>query len=430
MSGQPETYDVIVIGGGPAGSSAATRTARAGLRTLVLEKETFPRFRIGESLLPHGNDLLRETGVWPKLERAGFVDKFGASFLLADGSGEKEVIFANGLFRGFDRTFQVERSRFDAILLDHATESGAAVRTGAGVDRIETDAAGHTVTAGGTTYRAPWIIDAGGRDGRYGNQPAREFEPTTWPKRVAVYNHFRHVGRAPGPAGGHTVIVRLPGGWFWLIPLDAERTSVGLVTTTAALRESRLAPADFFAGAVAASSKLTELMAGATPTGEFRVTSDYSYFRRELAGPRLVFAGDAGGFFDPIFSSGVYMACRSAKLAAENVVRAHRAGRPLTAGECRRYARTVKRHARVFQRLIEAFYDNDSFSVFMCPRPPWGLQPALTSIVAGCSELNWPMWWRFRIFLLVCRLQRHFDFVPDLKIGDKFVTAGPPHTPA
>ena len=425
-------YDVLVIGAGPAGSSAATRTAAAGLKTLVVEKETFPRFRIGESLLPCGNALLRETGAWPKVEAAGFIPKYGASFHLADGSADKEVIFANGLIPGLDQTFQVERSKFDALLLDHARETGATVRTATTVRAISSDAEGHRITlesANGNTptqVTARWIIDSSGRDQFFPSELKRVLDPSPFPKRVAIYNHFTHVARAEGMAAGHTVIVRLPDGWFWIIPIDAERTSVGLVTTVEAMRNARLQPAEFFDQSIASSSKLRDLMTGAQPVMSFHVTSDYSYFRRELASPRLILAGDAGGFFDPIFSSGVYMACHSAKSAAELVVRAHRANRPLTTHECLRYTRDFKAHAGVFQKLIAAFYDNASFSVFMCPRPPLGLAPTITSIVAGHSRLTWPMWWRFKIFLLVCRLQQRFTLVPDLSIA---TTAPVPATP-
>lgn len=422
-------YDVAVIGAGPAGSSAATRLAAVGLKVVVIEKETFPRFRIGESLLPHGNELLRETGVWSKIENAGFIPKYGASFHLADGSADKEVVFANGLVPGLDRTFQVERARFDALLLDHARETGAEVRTGVTVRSVASDEQGHTLTlespvgenasasAPVTTLTTRWVVDAGGRDLFFQNELKRELDPSVFPKRVAIYSHFHHVARAGGMAGGHTVVVRLAGGWFWIIPIDAQRTSVGLVTTSDAMRAAHLSPADFFNQAVASSSKLRELMAGASPVMSFHVTADYSYFRRELAGERFILAGDAGGFFDPIFSSGVYMACYSAKLAAALIVRAHRAGRVLTATERSGYTRSVKAHAGVFQKLIAAFYDNDSFSVFMCPRPPLGLSPAITSIVAGHARLTWPIWWRFKVFLLVCRLQRRWHLVPDLGVG-------------
>ena len=425
MNSLTHDYDVLVIGAGPAGSSAATRTAAAGLRTLLVEKDTFPRFRIGESLLPRGNALLRETGVWSKIESAGFIPKYGASFYTSDGAADKHVVFANGLIPGLEKTFQVDRAKFDAILLDHARESGVEVRTATAVRALASDAEGHVATlessapaSDGATCEvsARWVIDATGRDRLLPSDLKRVLDPSPFPKRVAIYNHFKHVPRPEGNVGGNTVVVRLADGWFWIIPIDAERTSVGLVTTTESMRASGLAPAALFDRAVADSPKLSALMAGAVPVMSYHVTADYTYFHRELARGRLVLAGDAAGFFDPIFSSGVYMACHSAKLAAEMILNAHRRNRPLSARECQRYAHRVKSHAGVFQKLITAFYDNASFSVFMCPTPPLGLAPALTSIVAGHAQLTWSMWWRFKYFLLVCRLQHRFPLVPNLHI--------------
>ncbi len=409
-------YDVLVIGGGPAGSNAAWRTRGAGLSTLVVEKDAFPRFRIGESLLPHGNALLRETGVWPKIERAGFIEKYGASFHLSNGAADKHVVFSQALVPGLEKTYQVERAKFDALLLDHAREAGAEVHTQTIVRAVTAEGEGHRValetTTGGTEVTARWIIDASGRDQFFPSEIKRALEPARTPKRIAIYNHFRGVARAAGPVGGNTVVVRLPDGWFWIIPIDAERTSVGLVTTVEAMRQTRAEPADLFRQTVAASQKLSELMAGASPVMDFHVTSDYSYFRKNLAADNRVLAGDAGGFFDPIFSSGVYMATYSAKLAAELVVRAHREKRAITPREGHRYSRRVKAHAGVFQKLITAFYDNDSFAVFMCPQPPMNLSPAITAIVAGHARLIWPIRWRFYVFLLVCRLQHRIPLVP------------------
>ena len=139
-------HDVLVIGGGPAGASAAIRCRQAGLRTLLVEKLPFPRFRIGESLLPDGNAYLRELGVWEKVSRAGFIEKFGARFYLGEGDAEKKVDFSTGLVPGLDRTYQVDRARFDALLLDHARELGAEIRVGATVRALAEDADGITAT--------------------------------------------------------------------------------------------------------------------------------------------------------------------------------------------------------------------------------------------------------------------------------------------
>lgn len=408
-------FDLLVIGAGPAGSSAAATARQQGLRTLVVEKSAFPRFRIGESLLPAGNRVLQATGAWPKVQAAGFMPKYGAEFHRCDGSGVKKVAFANGLMPGLESTFQVERARFDTVLLDHARDLGAEVRLETLVKAVEPVDGGHRVTlagpAGESTLTVPWVIDATGRDTGLMSAQKRALDPPVLAKRIAIFSHFEGVLRAPGREGGNILIVRLDDGWVWLIPIDERRTSVGLVTPVEAFRAAREEPAAFFDRAVASSAKLRELLARAAPTMAFHVTSDYSYFRRDLAQERLVLAGDAAGFFDPIFSSGVYLATSSGKLAADLVARAHAAGRGLSLAEQRGYTRAVKRHAGVFQRLIAAFYDEDAFDVFMCNVIPWDLSRGITSIVAGEAPGNWSLWWRYTLFLIVCRVQRYWPVV-------------------
>ncbi|MGH7959031.1 MAG: tryptophan 7-halogenase, partial [Opitutaceae bacterium] len=421
-------YDVLVIGGGPAGSCAAARARQHGLRTLVVEKCAFPRFHIGESLLPAGNRVLREIGVWPKIEAAGFIPKFGAEFHRSDGNGVKKIVFSESFIPGPDSTFQVERARFDAVLLEHARELGAEVRMQTAVVALQTNDGVHRAAlagpAGESTVEVPWVIDATGREAGLMSEQKRTLDPSPFPKRMAIYSHFHGVVRAPGREGGNILIVRLEGGWFWIIPIDREKTSVGLVTTAEAFRTARETPEACFQRAIAGSSKLRELLTGSTPTMGFHVTSDYSYFRRDLAQERLVLAGDAGGFFDPIFSSGVYMATMSGTLAADMVAQANAAGRSLTAGERRRYTRAVKGHAAVFQKLIAAFYDDDAFDVFMCEQVPWDLMRGLNSIVAGYADLNWGLWWRYKVFLTVCRLQRHWKIVKRPPVSTVPLTEG------
>jgi flavin-dependent dehydrogenase len=411
-------YDVLVIGGGPGGSCAAAYARLNNLRTLLVEKCEFPRFRIGESMLPMSNGILRATGAWPKIEAAGFVRKYGAMFCLANGTGDKEVDFSRGLIPGLEYTYQVERAKFDGILLDHARELGTEVRRPATVRSITSGGGCHRVelesAAGRETVTARWVLDASGRDNFFSTEHKRELDPPTAPKRVAIYSHFTGVPRPEGRRAGHIIVVRLEEGWFWIIPIDDQRTSVGLVTTLEALQRADVTPAELFRQAVAGSVKLRELMAGSQSVMEFHVTRDYTYFRRQLAQERLLLLGDAAGFFDPIFSSGVYVSLWSAELAVGLIVNADRARRGLTVREQARYTRALKRHANVFRRLIAMFYDNESFAVFMCQEVPWNLMPGMTSIVAGHAKLTWPLWWRFQLFLLVCWLQRWIRIAPPL----------------
>ncbi len=415
-------HDVLIIGGGPTGSTAAAYARREGFSVCVIEREMFPRFRIGESLLPHGNEIMKETGVWPKVQQAGFVKKTGALFLLANGQAEKEIVFIQGLVPGLDQTYQIERARFDKLLLEHAASLGAEVVQPATVRAVEPIEGGFRVRierdgVPAEERTARWVLDAGGRENHFPFEAKRALDPSPFPKRVAIYSHFENVARREGDAGGHTVVVRLADGWFWLIPISETRTSVGLVTTIDAMRRAKGTPEQIFNHAVAASPKLAELMCGARATTSFHVTSDYTYFRRELATDRFVMIGDAGGFFDPIFSSGVYVGMNSARDAVRLIARAHRENRGLTERERSRFTRVIKKRAKVFKDLIVSFYDNDAFSVFMCATPPLSLDRAVNAIVAGDSRMLWPVWWRFKIFLLICRIQKHFAIVPRINFS-------------
>ena len=420
MNDSKGSYDLVVIGGGPAGSCAATLARKKGLSVLVIEREKFPRFRIGESLLPMGNALLQEMGVWGKVQKGGFFPKYGASFYLANGGAEKHVSFEDGYVSGLEMTYQVERARFDALLLEHAAEQGAEVQHQRVVTKVEQTAhvctvwTTDTISGAEQPVHAKWVIDAGGREQRYSSKLKAELDPAIWPKRVAVYAHFRGVRRDPGKREGNTVIVRLPSGWFWLIPLDDEITSVGMVLTTDELRQSDGKPEDVFWKVVKSSSCLMDRMRDASAETEFHVTSDYSYFRQRLAEGRVILTGDAAGFFDPIFSSGVYVAMESAKQAVELVV-SYFDEPGLPEKVCKLYTAKMKKHAGVFRKLIDVFYDNDAFAVFLCPTPPMDLGRGINSIVAGHAKLTWPLWWRFEVFLKVCKWQRQYQLVEPIE---------------
>jgi flavin-dependent dehydrogenase len=414
-------FDVLVVGGGPAGSVAGAYLARAGLRTLIAEKDKFPRFHIGESLLPAGNAILREIGAWEKIEAAGFQQKFGADFLVSNGSAPpKQVEFSEGMVPGLEYTYQVERSRFDHLLLDHAASLGCEVRQQTKVTAAREIDGGYeaTLLSSGEsepqTVRCAWIIDASGRDNHFAKPLKLERTEPIIAKKMAVYAHYRGVRRAEGKAAGNVVIVRHGEGWFWLIPLDAERTSVGLVIAVERLKTSGQKPEELFQTIVAESPKLAELLEGSQPISKFYVTSDYSYRARRFADKRLLLVGDAAGFLDPMFSTGVFIALLSAKLASAALLKAHRRRQPLSAFQQWRYTRKLGEHLSTFEKLVSAFYDNASYSVFMDKTPPWGLARAINSIVAGNSRPPWRVRWRYWVFLLVCRIQRRWPVVPPI----------------
>ena len=414
-------YDAIIIGGGPGGSTAGSALAQAGKRVLILEREHFPRFHVGESLIPFGNEELRAIGVWPKLERSGFMPKLGAEFVTGNSTASIRILFGRYLHPDYAQTFQVERSRFDHLLLDHAVESGCEVWQGTQVKSAELSDDGVKVTcvrAGETReLTARWLFDASGRDAFLGKQMQLEKTDLGLPKKFATFAHFHGVRRNDPPAHGHITVVRLDFGWFWMIPLDEEKTSIGLVQTLEHFRASGLKPEEFFEQVVATTPELQRRMGEAKRVSDFYFAGDYTYRHLRNAGPRWLLVGDAAGFIDPIFSSGVMLAIKSGHLAAQEVLAADRAGTPLTSRAQTRYTREVGKMCRVFLNMIRMFYDNHSFEVFMTPCPYPGMEAAVNNLVAGNTRLGWRLRVRVWAFYAICTLQRWVAIVPKLTLA-------------
>jgi flavin-dependent dehydrogenase len=416
-------YDAIIIGGGPGGSTAGAKLARAGLKVLILEREKFPRFHVGESLIPYGNDVLREIGVWEKLEKGGFMVKPGAEFTLGNSKGFLRFWFGKNLKPQYAETFQVERSRFDALLLGHAAESGCTVVHQAKAVSAEIRADGVEVAyeQDGAVRRAEaaWLVDASGRDAFLGRQLNLPKTDLGMPKKFATFAHFKDVRRNEGKAHGIITIVRLEEAWFWIIPLDAEKTSVGLVQRLDRFKSSGLKPGERFEEVVAGSSELRFRMGNAERVSDYYFAGDYTYRHLTAAGPRWILVGDAAGFIDPIFSSGVMLSLKSGLHAAGEILAAHKAGAPLSGWARRRYTRRVKKMTTVFLDMIRMFYDNDAFEVFMNPNPLLDLPRAANNLVGGNTDLEWDLWWRVKAFYLLCRLQKRFKIAPPVDFGDR-----------
>lgn len=415
-------YDAIIIGGGPGGSTAGSALAQAGKKVLILERERFPRFHVGESLIPFGNDEMRKIGVWDKLKNFGFIPKLGAEFVTGNAKAGIRILFARYLDPTYAQTFQVERSKFDNLLLEHAESLGAEIwqETKVKSATLSNDGGSVVCERNGETIElsARWILDAGGRDAFLGRQMNLPKTDLGLPKKFATFAHFKHVVRNEAPADGHITVVRLDFGWFWMIPLDAEKTSIGLVQTLDHFKATGMKPDECFEHVVKTTTELQRRMANAERVSDYSFAGDYTYRHLQNAGPRWLLIGDAAGFIDPIFSSGVMLAIKSGYLAAQNVIAADQKGAPMSVSAQKKYTKQVGKMCKVFLSMIKMFYNNHAFEVFMDPKPPEGMERAVNNLVAGNTDLGWKLRLQVWLFYGVCWMQGRKKICPALDLAD------------
>ena len=414
-------YDVLIIGGGPAGSTAACTLAKAGRRVAVFEKEKFPRFHIGESLLPYNRPLFTELGLLKKLDDPKkFVRKNGARIGLWDGSRSVRFAFANGRFTEEESAFQVERAEFDELLLDHAREAGANVFQEHSVqsfevtpDAVETKV--RNARSGGIkSFRGRFLIDASGTHNFTGNRmKLRRPHPNL--QKIAVYTHFDNVDRRSGDEAGDIEIYRHPEAWFWLIPLSKSRASVGVVFDREKLRAtgSDAKPETLFETYIKDSPALQSRLKNAGKIMPLKSMVDFSYSNERYVSERLVRVGDAAGFLDPIFSSGVYLAMLSARNGAlavdKSIENGALIGKPL-----KRYEREARRHMGAYRQLIEGFYRPEFVELLLQPKERLGLPCGINALLAGRLDAYWSVRWRILVFLILVRIQGHVPLVKHL----------------
>jgi flavin-dependent dehydrogenase len=391
MSGAPPLQtangrcDVLVIGGGPAGSTIAALLAGRGFDVAVVEKDRHPRFHIGESLLPLNLPLFDRLGVRAQVEAIAMM-KYGAQFCSAEHGRSLTFDFGTQLDPSWPYAYQVRRSEFDHLLLKHCAASGARVHEGTRVTAVEfapDEVAATTADDAGGAGRiaARFLVDASGRDtflaGKLGMK-RRNVKHSS----AALFGHFTGAERLPGREEGNISIFWFPHGWMWFIPLKDGTTSVGAVCWPYYLKTRKGDLTEFFLATLALSPELSARLRGAKLTGPATATGNYSYYADRMAGDRYILVGDAYGFIDPVFSSGVYLAMNSAFLGADVVEGCLRDPRAAP-GLYREFDRQVRRGLATFSWMIYRMTNPTMRDLIMGPRNLLGVESAVVSFLAG-----------------------------------------------
>jgi flavin-dependent dehydrogenase len=407
-------FDFAVAGGGPAGSSAAISLAQRGHSVVLFERETFPRFHIGESLLSTANDAFAALGVTEQIETASFPAKWGARLYTHDGQSGRYVDFTCVREVTKPQTYQVCREEFDRILLERAREVGVDVREACNVVTCEfaPDSAILDVASSADDatrrVRVRALVDATGRGGLL----ARKFNLRTEEPRlanIAIYSHYTKVPRLEGPRPDDIrLIARNDAGWFWLIPISKELTSVGVVLPKTLYRRLAKPSAEETLNSTIADTPMVDgLMREARREWPVRVEKDFSYSASAYAGDRWILAGDAGSFLDPVFSTGVSIAMESGIEAADELHRAL-ARNDFSESNFTGFSRRQRKRFETFRRFVVGFYTPQFRDVFFSPEPPTLIFRSVATMLAGKWDAS--LWTRLlnQLFFGMISIQKRF----------------------
>ena len=387
-------YDIIVIGGGPAGSTVATLVAEQGYRVLLLERATTPQFKIGESLIPATYWTFKRLGMLEKLRTSHFPQKYSVQFYSRSGKGSNPFYFFQTNPHESAVTWQVLRSEFDQMLLDNAKEKGVEVRRGVGVREVvfEGDTATGVVTksvnGSRETLNATVIVDSTGQRSLIGRQlNLNTIEPNL--KMASLFTHYEGGHRDEGIDEGATLILHTAekDSWFWSIPLPYNRTSIGVVGELDYLLQNRrdadgrLDTQKIFNEELEKCTPLKQRLEGAKQLLPIQTTKDFSYRASRIAGNRWVLVGDAFGFLDPVYSTGLFLALKSGEMAADVIIEAFRKD-DFSEAQLGSFGPAFVDGMEAFRKLVYAFYTKEfSFARFLSEYPEH--QGGIVDILSG-----------------------------------------------
>ena len=424
MNSETTKYDAIVLGAGPTGATAALSLARKGLSVLVIEKSEFPRFRIGESFLPETYLQLKQLGLEQDFLTLPHVEKLGGSFSL--GHGQQEPVdfwFKNGLFSRNSKSFNMERAPFDEMLLDKAREAGAEVLQSEKVQSINrlADNDVEIVSTSGPKH-ARFLIDASGVATVVAKHLGTKVK---FPElsNVGCFAHFTGVARKPDERAGFARVVMCEDAWFWLIPIDEERTSIGVVADHKFVKRMQVDPSRFLEWSIKRCPAMREAFGTARacgpnqlPAGTNHVVADFSYTCKPYAGSGYFLCGDAATFIDPVFSTGVCLGMRNGEDAADSIAEIIQAqANPRRVR--RRYIRRSIASSTPMFKLVRMFYRHQFRELFICGKGPLSLHSAVLEILRGnvFPRPRFGVRWRLKLFIFFCWLQRYATVTPKLE---------------
>lgn len=382
------TCDVLVIGGGPAGSTAATLLVERGYQVTLLEKAHHPRFHIGESLLPANLPLLERLGVADAVKAIG-MEKWGAEFVSPQHDHQQRFEFADAWDKSMPMAYQVRRAEFDEILIRNAAAKNATVLEGCQVQDVQflPDGQGAIVQAQlddgkKLSWHARFVLDASGRDTFLGNR-LKAKQRNKKHNSTAIYAHFSGAQRHAGKEAGHITVFWFEHGWFWYIPLTDGTTSVGAVTWPYYLKtRGKKSLTEFFNETIAMSPALSARLASAKMETAVEATGNFSYVCDRTHGENFLLLGDAYAFIDPVFSSGVMLAMQSAFVGADTVDTCLRHPEQAAAA-LKKFDRSMRMGPKAFSWFIYRMTNPTMRDMFMGPRNILRAKEAVLSVLAG-----------------------------------------------